>query len=287
MPLPTSGQITLNEISVEAGNTSGAQTNINKANIRGLLSPTPASGSQMDFADWHGASAGPSFVGRVSHQRSGTPAAFTLSLTGQGIQAGDLVVFVIGTSNGEVKMGTGFSYSGMSLTLNTAWNINTSENRPGTIMAYGFWQSGNSNLTINLSTFDNLTTNNILHAEALIFRGATALYSQTDDYDKMDAAQTGLTLAGPSSGTCVSVYFCAESYKSSPGSTNVPTASSNYTRYAQYGSAVQNGQTYRGTLGIQYRIYNPGGNVTTGPFGNTNLQTDDKYYWVNGAMVFT
>ena len=285
MPVTSGPQIGLNEIHVEAGGSSSTQASQNDSDIRGLIGK--ASSTQSALTEWYGASAAPSFVGRVSHQRSGTPAAFTMNLTGQGIQAGDLVVFVMAPSNGRVNMGTGFSYSGMSLTLHTAWNINTSENRPGTIMAYGFWQSGNSNLTINLSTFSNLSVNGILHAEALIFRGATALYSQTDAYNDMDNAQTGLTLAGPSSGPCVSVYFCAESYRSSPGSTNVPTASSNYTRYAQYGDAVQKRTTYRGTLGIQYRIYNPGGNVTTGPFGNTNLQTSDKYYWVNGAMVFT
>ena len=94
MPLPTSGQITLNEISVEAGNTSGAQTNINKNNIRGLLSPKPASGSQMDFADWYGASAPASYGGASTgiFQGSSGGSIKSYSLTSLGANQGDLVI---------------------------------------------------------------------------------------------------------------------------------------------------------------------------------------------------
>lgn len=57
MPLPSSGQLTLNDIHVEAGGTSLSEAGINDADIRGLLSPTPNSGDEMEFSDWYGASA--------------------------------------------------------------------------------------------------------------------------------------------------------------------------------------------------------------------------------------
>lgn len=56
MALPLSGAISLNDIHIEAGGATGTLASINDADIRGLLSPTPASGSTMSFDDWYGAS---------------------------------------------------------------------------------------------------------------------------------------------------------------------------------------------------------------------------------------
>lgn len=54
MALQTSGAISLNDIHVEAGGTSGTLASINDADIRGLISKT--SGAQMSFNEWYGAS---------------------------------------------------------------------------------------------------------------------------------------------------------------------------------------------------------------------------------------
>lgn len=54
MALQTSGQISLNDIHVEAGGFSGSSCSINDTDIRGLIGKS--SGSAMDFADWYGAS---------------------------------------------------------------------------------------------------------------------------------------------------------------------------------------------------------------------------------------
>lgn len=55
MPLQTSGPISLNEIHIEAGGTTGTTASINDADIRGLISKT--SGALMSFSEWYGASA--------------------------------------------------------------------------------------------------------------------------------------------------------------------------------------------------------------------------------------
>ena len=57
MALQTSGAISLNDIHIEAGGSSGTQASINDADIRNLISK--ASGAQMSFSEWYGASAGP------------------------------------------------------------------------------------------------------------------------------------------------------------------------------------------------------------------------------------
>jgi hypothetical protein len=55
MALQTSGAISLNQIHIEAGGSSGTQASLNDADIRGLIDKN--SGAQMAFNEWYGASA--------------------------------------------------------------------------------------------------------------------------------------------------------------------------------------------------------------------------------------
>ena len=54
MALQTSGQITINQIHLEAGGSSQTQATLNDADIRGLIGK--ASGAQMAMSEWYGAS---------------------------------------------------------------------------------------------------------------------------------------------------------------------------------------------------------------------------------------
>jgi|TARA_R110000772_G_scaffold241394_1_gene353692 hypothetical protein len=54
MALPSSGTITLNEIHIEAGGSTGSLATINDADIRALIGK--ADGAQMSFTEWYGAS---------------------------------------------------------------------------------------------------------------------------------------------------------------------------------------------------------------------------------------
>ena len=56
MPLQSSGQITLDEIHVEAGGTTDTQATVNDTDIRALISASAA--SEMEFADFYGADGG-------------------------------------------------------------------------------------------------------------------------------------------------------------------------------------------------------------------------------------
>ena len=56
MPLQSSGQITLDEIHVEAGGTTSTEATVNDTDIRDLISATSA--SEMEFADFYGADGG-------------------------------------------------------------------------------------------------------------------------------------------------------------------------------------------------------------------------------------
>ena len=55
MPLPSSGTISLNEIHVEAGGSSGTSASLNDTDIRNLINKNSA--TQMSFSEWYGASA--------------------------------------------------------------------------------------------------------------------------------------------------------------------------------------------------------------------------------------
>jgi len=57
MALPSSGAISLNQMHVEAGGSSGSQVSLNDSDIRDMINKS--SGSQMSFSEWYGASSGP------------------------------------------------------------------------------------------------------------------------------------------------------------------------------------------------------------------------------------
>ena len=55
MPLQTSGPISLNDIHIEVGGSSGTSVSLNDADVRGLINK--ASGATMSFNEWYGATA--------------------------------------------------------------------------------------------------------------------------------------------------------------------------------------------------------------------------------------
>ena len=60
MTLQTSGAISLNDIHIEAGGTTGTQASLNDTDIRGLTAASgrtinSTSGTEIDFADFYGA----------------------------------------------------------------------------------------------------------------------------------------------------------------------------------------------------------------------------------------
>lgn len=71
MPLPTSGPISLNQMHVEAGGTSGTQCSLNDSDIRGLIN-FGSTTALRHFAMWRGASGGTQILsGNASHTVSG------------------------------------------------------------------------------------------------------------------------------------------------------------------------------------------------------------------------
>ena len=88
--LPT-GQISLNEMHVEAGGSSGSQCGINDADIRGLINKS--SGVQMAMSEWHGASAVvPLSYSLLEVVTSATNSRFSKKIGGGSVTGDDLIV---------------------------------------------------------------------------------------------------------------------------------------------------------------------------------------------------
>jgi hypothetical protein len=114
MALPTSGPLSLNQIHVEAGGSSGTTASINDADIRALIGK--ASGATMSFSEWYGASGSVTINLTISantnnyniqNSRGGTyvAGATTVNLT---INSG---VTVGSTSTGTYALETGSSWA--------------------------------------------------------------------------------------------------------------------------------------------------------------------------------
>ena len=74
MPLPSSGQITLNQIHVEAGGSSNTQVKLSDADVRDIIGK--GSGAQNAFSEYRGQSAAAptaSYAGRTLTTGNGFP----------------------------------------------------------------------------------------------------------------------------------------------------------------------------------------------------------------------
>ena len=111
MPLPESGQISLNDFHTELG--SSGQISLNDEAVRGLLGKS--SGAQSSMSEFYGASAGPPVEVIYAVSWNWTSASYyrddefgTVSDTTPTLQAGDLILWVR-TSNFDISTPSGFT----------------------------------------------------------------------------------------------------------------------------------------------------------------------------------
>ena len=102
MALQSSGAISLNEIHIEAGGTTGTSASINDSDIRGLIDK--ASGAQMSFSEWYGADfyINLTYVDKSSVE--GSPSVSSISYP-SGTSSGDLIIACISDSRSNVGSG--------------------------------------------------------------------------------------------------------------------------------------------------------------------------------------
>lgn len=151
MALPTSGPLSLNQIHIEAGGTSGTTASINDADIRALIGK--ASETTMSFSEWYGASgsvtinltiAADTLNYNIASERGGTyvAGATTVNLT---INSG---VTVGSTSTFTPALNTGSTWTAGD-TINIINN--------GTIKGLGGTGGAGGNIVYNTSVGDGST----------------------------------------------------------------------------------------------------------------------------------
>lgn len=139
MALQTSGAISLNEIHVEAGGTSGTLCTINDSDIRGLIGK--ASEATMSFNEWYGASATSPFQFDTSSPATLNTSAFTMYVAN--ISAG--------LAKAATRLNITFNASNIGMTiddLRLSGNVGESVNV----------SSGMSQANVNYSNTDDISS---------------------------------------------------------------------------------------------------------------------------------
>ena len=127
MPLQSSGAISLNQIHVEAGGTSGTTASINDSDIRGLISK--ASGVTMSFSEWYGASAvvTPTFINSTSNNNP---------------ESDNVVISITAPTGSNAFIGVAQDTSTTNISLSgSPTNINPSNLTGGIRKAQGFYKA--------------------------------------------------------------------------------------------------------------------------------------------------
>ena len=138
MALPTSGAISLNQIHVEAGGTSGTQASINDSDIRGLISK--ASGAQMSFSEWYGASGGATLSIASAFAVSSNDTSDTVTCTATGLNTTgpyNLQTPTPTASSGSLLCEFSSFFYSMSHDGGGTWSVNVRLDRTGSTSGVG------------------------------------------------------------------------------------------------------------------------------------------------------
>jgi len=168
MALPSSGAISLNQMHIEVGGSSGSTASLNDSDIRGLISKS--SGATMAFNEWYGASSQTDTFN--INAASYTPSGDKYNATYQG--AG----FASGTSFGSIASDNNFPISSGNGTRFTVAQCRTSQDD---ILSNGgmFSLIGNH----ASSTLPNLTGYNTIRSSNGNTTYLTFWSGQTGGYD--------------------------------------------------------------------------------------------------------
>lgn len=182
MALQTSGQISLNDIHVEAGGTSASQASLNDADIRGLIGKSSA--AQNSFNEYYGASAVQVLSGVAD---TGTTNTVT-GLSFDSLSAGDVIICISGYN---ARTTNGYPYlsnpTGMNRNMVVyddqyiQWNSNTY--KCGAVIQYGIAGSSTPNSFTWNANMDASGTGQTLYA-LLKVSGDTASSTQANSFDE-------------------------------------------------------------------------------------------------------
>ena len=149
MALPSSGSISLNQMHIEVGSSSGTQVSINDSDIRGLINKS--SGATMSFSEWYGASAFTAdtvidITPDISGMKYAVPDFRTYSLTlssANSIAHNNDITYTSGTTHYVHSAGGSTIVTAGSITFNSSSNP-TSGGGTSSYFTGKYWRIPNS-----------------------------------------------------------------------------------------------------------------------------------------------
>lgn len=196
MALQPSGQISLDNIHVEAGGSTGTQASINDSDIRALIGK--ASGDQASFSDYYNATSA-SFVGHTKgtgtfEYLTGIP--FTLPST---VQTGDLVVFSAMTAR---QRGSNTVIDGSYTDFNKLLDVRSSSggNKTNRCVASFVYAGGSRNFKVR-QTGSSTYEGEHASVTAMVFRGVSSMVDVDASASSGWAASSTSALSGTHSST--------------------------------------------------------------------------------------
>jgi len=233
MALQSSGQISLNDIHVEAGGSSGSQAAINDSDIRDLAGKS--SGSQMAFSEWYGVSAANTTATRIGGS-STTTNQFpnNVSTLSSGNKLIVVVVLLRVQSGSSISNGpTYVTVGGQSATLRAIINRNVSSLSYGHINSIWTLETTLSGSQLTTGSTTTGTGNNSCHIYEVTghTQATPRSVAVTSNYTGSASTTDTIALAQTSGGSAIfgvtASGFGGGSLSSSPSTTVVNNTFSN------------------------------------------------------------
>lgn len=228
MTLPSSGQITLNQIHVEAGGSSGSQVALSDTDVKGLIG---ADNIDTKFSHYHGAAA--SSISHCSRIGGGSTTTNQFPNCNASVAPSGTKILVVVVMM-RVQSGTGISNGPASVTIGgQSCSLRVISNANVTASGYGHI---NSIWTLNTSTLGNTqfvtgsgmsgTGNNSCHVYQLLQTSAPSSIATASatNYTSLNpggspSTSDTLTLSGVNGGAVI--FGCTATSSSNSGSISV------------------------------------------------------------------
>lgn len=257
MALQSSGAISLNDIHIEAGGSSGTNASLNDSDIRALIGKS--SGAQSSFSEFYGASGAAEFVGAQTDTDTNDfdDLSFSPGFMSPSVAAGDLIVIACSS---QYTMTNTPTVSGFS---NGYTNLGQISGNPGNWLVYGFRSASDGNYI----SFNGSPSGYAISAVMAVFRGVTSLKNSNYRFKS-----SGMPDAATLSGVSGTKLFVLTGHLDDDAVTM--TAPSGYT---MAGATYFSSGSYRSSTGIAYKISTNTGNENVGAFGGGGNDQNAAY----------
>ena len=259
MPLPSSGAISLNEIHIEAGGSSGSQASLNDADIRAIIGK--GSGASNSFNEYYGASGStPSISNRGSIYTSGNgfPAGYVSLSSGTKV----VVVTCQLAGSGNTYVNLGGSCMTMAAKVDTVTPVSgiwgaaytsaiyyLTSSSSGSVYISGNGGSGRSSLTVY---------------EITGYNSATPYATGTAQQTNLDLSAS-ITVNSQYNGLTIGSVICEDSFSSTGITvTNADDIQQQHLELASAHTSWYDSQTPSGNRTYTITQTSPGNNVVSG-----------------------